>query len=50
MYFTSILRLPVFSPVINMTYNRAGTKRQQALAPGFVAKIFSYCDQMDHQN
>ena len=30
MHFTSILRLPAFSLVTNMTYNRAATKRQQA--------------------
>ena len=30
MYFNSILRLPAFSPVTNMTYNKAAMERQQA--------------------
>ena len=48
MYFTSMLRLPVFSAVTNMAYNRVASKNATGLSPKILTRTISYCDQMDH--
>ena len=48
MYFTSIFKMPLVWPQINMTYNRAASEKATGLSPKILTRIDSYYDQMDH--